>query len=183
MWSQLPHYFFAKSQSSGKTSLNPIAGFFVRANIYALTKLSEGNFDEEEFLLGARQAFEVCEAAFGCVSPKCCSRMRCTLVRRNASCGVLLPLLPAPCAPSFSCPACPKVPAGKRDCWQTVMKTHTHTHTPQAVMQKFAKGSVQGFEQMMSQRLKDGFQQVCLCARGGARSHARVCARARACLR
>jgi hypothetical protein len=30
----------------------------------------------------------------------------------------------------------------------------------QAVMKDFAKGSVDGFEHMMSQRLKDGFQQV-----------------------
>ena len=29
-------------------------------------------------------------------------------------------------------------------------------------MKKFAEGSVQGFEHMMSQRLKDGFQQVCV---------------------
>jgi len=58
---QLPQYFFTKKQASGRTSLNPIAGFFVRANVYALTKLSEGNFDEADFLLGARQAFEVCD--------------------------------------------------------------------------------------------------------------------------
>jgi hypothetical protein len=67
--------------------LNPIAGWFVRANTYALQKLSEGNYQHDEFLSGACRAFE-------------------------------------------------------------------------SVVQRFAKGNVEGFENMMTERMKKGFEEV-----------------------
>ena len=39
-------------------------GFFVRANTYALEKLSEGNFVQEEFLQGCRLSFEMVMKCF-----------------------------------------------------------------------------------------------------------------------
>ena len=83
---QLPSHFFS-APSSGKAQLNPIASFFVRANMYALEKLSEGSFDQAEFLQGASMAY-------------------------------------------------------------------------QNVMTKFAEGSTDGFEHMMTLRMKEGFEST-----------------------
>ena len=81
---QLPEHFFAKAPASGKSFSfpNPIAGFFVRANIYALEKLSEGNFKEQEFLDGTRHAFQVRPVLTANFSMEC-------LVIHDAKAGLL----------------------------------------------------------------------------------------------
>ena len=91
--------------------LNPIAGWFVRANTYALQKLSEGNYQHDEFLSGACRAF-------------------------------------------------------------------------QTVLQRFAKGNVEGFENMMTERMKKGFEEVCLlfvCVRSVAVSSSELRASGKSC--